>query len=258
MVEQTNSTELENKEPKKLYRSRINRFIGGVCGGIAEYFNIDPTIVRIVAVLSIFLGGAGFILYLASLIIIPENPHFSPTSQAQPKYSGNSTILWGILLIIVSLIFLAREFDWWDFHWHFFWPPFYNWRIVFPVILILGGILYIVHVVRKENGSKQPSEPREHQFTLGNQPLYRKPEKKMIAGVCAGIAQSLNIDVALVRIGWIALTLLNIPIGFILYLVLVIVLPVANEPTGAKNVVPPRSAASTPSEQEVNPKPEEK
>jgi len=53
---------------KKLYRSKTNRMLAGVCGGLGEYFNIDPVIFRIAVVLT----GVGLIAYLAAIIIIPE------------------------------------------------------------------------------------------------------------------------------------------------------------------------------------------
>ncbi len=58
---------------KRLYRSRSQRKIWGVCGGLAEYFNVDPTIVRLVAVLLIFLSGLmpGILAYIVLTIIIP-------------------------------------------------------------------------------------------------------------------------------------------------------------------------------------------
>lgn len=60
---------------KKLYRSRKNRIFGGVCGGIGEYFNIDPTIVRLIwALLTIASFGTGILLYLIAWFIIPRNP----------------------------------------------------------------------------------------------------------------------------------------------------------------------------------------
>ena len=62
------------KEPKKLYRSD-NKMIAGVCAGIAEYFNIDPTIVRIIFVLLLLPGGLpGFIPYILLWIVIPNKP----------------------------------------------------------------------------------------------------------------------------------------------------------------------------------------
>lgn len=59
---------------KRLYRSRQDSKIAGVCGGIAEYFNIDSTILRLLAVLTIFFGGGGIIAYLAAWLIIPLTP----------------------------------------------------------------------------------------------------------------------------------------------------------------------------------------
>jgi len=59
-------------EPKRLLRSTSNRVIGGVCAGIAEYYNIDPTLVRVGFVLLALLGGPGILLYLILLLVIPE------------------------------------------------------------------------------------------------------------------------------------------------------------------------------------------
>ena len=59
---------------KKLYRNTKNKMIGGVCAGVADYFNIDPTIVRILWVLVGLLAFAGVILYSICMFIIPEKP----------------------------------------------------------------------------------------------------------------------------------------------------------------------------------------
>jgi len=59
---------------KRLYRSRSDRMIGGVCGGLAQYLDTDPTIIRLALALSILLGGAGILAYLIMWIIIPEEP----------------------------------------------------------------------------------------------------------------------------------------------------------------------------------------
>ena len=56
---------------KKLYRSAANRWLGGVCGGIGEYFNVDPTLIRLVWILFLFAGGAGLLAYIIAWIIIP-------------------------------------------------------------------------------------------------------------------------------------------------------------------------------------------
>lgn len=59
-------------EPKKLTRSNTNKMLAGVCGGIAEYINLDPTIVRLLWVLFGFMGGAGILAYIIAAIIIPQ------------------------------------------------------------------------------------------------------------------------------------------------------------------------------------------
>ncbi|HKZ45127.1 MAG TPA: PspC domain-containing protein [archaeon] len=61
-------------KPKKLYRSGKEKILGGVCGGIAEYFNADPTLVRILWVLFCILWGTGILFYLILWVIMPRNP----------------------------------------------------------------------------------------------------------------------------------------------------------------------------------------
>ena len=57
---------------KKLYRSKEDRMIAGVCGGIGEYLDIDPTVVRILWIVSAVFGGFGILVYLLCAIVIPE------------------------------------------------------------------------------------------------------------------------------------------------------------------------------------------
>ena len=59
------------KKPKQLYRSETNKMIAGVCGGLAEYFNIDPTIVRLLFVLILLFGGQSILVYIILWIVIP-------------------------------------------------------------------------------------------------------------------------------------------------------------------------------------------
>ena len=57
---------------KKLYRSRRNRIIGGVCGGLADYLGMDPTVVRVIMALATFVGGMSILVYLIMWLLIPE------------------------------------------------------------------------------------------------------------------------------------------------------------------------------------------
>jgi phage shock protein PspC (stress-responsive transcriptional regulator) len=60
---------------KKLYRSRINKKLCGVCGGFAEYFEIDPTILRILLIIFVLCGGAGILAYIVAALIMQNNPN---------------------------------------------------------------------------------------------------------------------------------------------------------------------------------------
>lgn len=110
---------------KTLYRAGENRIIAGVCAGVADYFDIDPAIVRLLWVLSVFAGGAGIWAYLVAWIIIPENPKskrkdLNMISKVNIKraakdhtegfaiYGRNPLI--GLVLMIIGAIFLANNF----------------------------------------------------------------------------------------------------------------------------------------------------
>ena len=61
---------------KRLFKSNHDKMLNGVCGGIAEYFDIDPTLVRLGWVLFCAMGGSGFLAYISAAIVIPSNPEF--------------------------------------------------------------------------------------------------------------------------------------------------------------------------------------
>jgi phage shock protein C len=63
-----------SEQPKRLYRSRTDSMIAGVCGGLAEYFNIDPTLVRLAFVVVLLLGGSAVLIYIIMWIVVPLEP----------------------------------------------------------------------------------------------------------------------------------------------------------------------------------------
>lgn len=65
---------MDQPTSKKLYRSQKERMIAGVCGGLAEYFNVDPSWVRLLFILFFFLGGSAFLVYLIMWLIVPLSP----------------------------------------------------------------------------------------------------------------------------------------------------------------------------------------
>ena len=79
------------KEPKRLYRSRNKRMLGGVCGGLGEYLNIDPVVLRVIFVIVGFLYGASLLIYLIMWILVPEEPQseagLAPVQDEPPSES---------------------------------------------------------------------------------------------------------------------------------------------------------------------------
>lgn len=63
-----------DNKPKRLHRSRKEKIIAGVCGGLAEYFNIDPTIVRLIFALLLLAFGSTLIIYLIMWLVVPQTP----------------------------------------------------------------------------------------------------------------------------------------------------------------------------------------
>jgi len=82
-------------DPRRLYRSRTDRVIGGVCGGLAQFFTIDATIIRLLFVFTALFGGTSLLVYLVMLLVVPEEPLpkddvidaavVETASKAQPK-----------------------------------------------------------------------------------------------------------------------------------------------------------------------------
>jgi phage shock protein PspC (stress-responsive transcriptional regulator) len=90
--------------PRRLLRSRDDRVIGGVCGGLAKYFNVDPLIFRIAAVALIFVGGFAIVAYLAALLLVPDD---DGTGRPVPGKPGRvSTIVGAVVIVIGGVVLL--------------------------------------------------------------------------------------------------------------------------------------------------------
>jgi len=124
-----------------LYRSVKDRKIAGIAGGIGEYLNIDSTIVRLIWILAILFGGAGFLAYLIAWIVIPEEkdsigdngPAEATIPSAAKTESTDGLNFFGILLIVLGGILLLREF-----------VPYGLIRYFWPIIIIGLGIFLII------------------------------------------------------------------------------------------------------------------
>jgi len=161
---------------KRLYRSAKNKVFGGVAGGIADYFDIDPIIIRLLFVVITFAGGGGAVVYLILWIALPlepitpftmnmgtEQPSGSESSgeQSTTDYNYNTGssnpfnipvkpenrngLIGGILLIALGLIFLANRFI-----------PNIHFGDLWPLILVLlGGVLIATSFANRKSDKKE-------------------------------------------------------------------------------------------------------
>ncbi|MDH7603624.1 MAG: PspC domain-containing protein [Melioribacter sp.] len=142
---------------KKLYRSRKFRVLGGVAGGLAEYFGLDPILMRVIFVLFTLINGIGVLLYIIFWIIIPEEPfevayNFdkeTPKDSAdenidsqktviEHKRNGSGRVILGGILIIIGLLLLAERFI-----------PAFCFEDIIPLTLVIIGIFLIWNSVSK-------------------------------------------------------------------------------------------------------------
>ncbi len=133
---------------KRLYRSKKYRVFAGVAGGLAEYFNVDPVLVRVLFVLITLMGGAGGLIYLILWMVTPQVPNelaeMDTNFEAQPetplspeeaeekkKRNERLRMAGGVLLIVCGCLFFAQNII----------PSFitYFW----PTLLIVGGVLLL-------------------------------------------------------------------------------------------------------------------
>lgn len=205
---------------KRLYRAAGDRYVAGVCGGVAEYFDVDPLLVRILWTASVFLGGIGVLSYIAAWIIIPENPHQSvvPSAERDPERSRNLGLLAGILLIFLGLLFLSD-----NLHYHFRFPwGFRNldFGLLASIVVIGLGAYLIFH-------KKEDAHPAQEtgDAAAGARKVTRSVTNRKIGGVCGGLAKYFNLDPSLVRIGFVVLGVGAPFILLVAYVAMMIVIP---------------------------------
>lgn len=212
---------------KRLYKSRRDRIIDGVCGGIGEYLGIDPVIVRIIFILLFFMGGVGLLLYIAGMLIIPVNPEhkeerLKPSERTQTSGKG-LLFIFGVVLIIIGLGLLLENLGW-PF-WHFLKVGF---NYLFPVLLIALGLFLIINYVQRKRGDDKVEEEKiqsETETGEGMKKLFRSRKNRMIFGVCGGLGEYLNTDPTVVRILWVILAISSLGIAILLYLIMAIIVP---------------------------------
>jgi phage shock protein C len=118
-----------------LRRSRSDRVVGGVCGGIGQYFGVDPVLIRIVAVALALSGGTGVLAYLIAWIAIPEDdsePEPHPWQPPRRAASSTVTLVLGAVLVVVGVLLLLRQVI-----------PWFGLELTWPILLVMVGALII-------------------------------------------------------------------------------------------------------------------
>lgn len=133
------TAEPAGQDPRQLTRSRDDRVIAGVCGGLGRYLGIDPVLVRIAALLLIFAGGAGLVLYVIGWVAMPDEPEAlsigleRSSSETAPERTGGALVL-GAVFVALGVFFLVDAI----------WADFLSWRYIWPVALIAVGVAVLL------------------------------------------------------------------------------------------------------------------
>ncbi|MBP8975953.1 MAG: PspC domain-containing protein [Bacteroidetes bacterium] len=217
-------------QKKRLYRSTKNKILAGICGGIAEYLDTDPTFVRIIWIVLTLLGGSGIILYIIAYLIMPENPE--KTGEVQTETNSKANIFLGSLLIVLGGLLLLDTTDVISFH--RLWAT--SWEYILPLTFILIGFVLLLGRKRKRTQGQETSTevlgddastvPLQ-ETTAEEEPerLMRSQKDKKILGVCGGIAEYFHVDSTIVRLLYILFTFATGGVGVIVYFLLALVMP---------------------------------
>ena len=144
---------MENNN-KRLERSRTNRVIAGVCAGLADYFNIDIALMRVLFVVATICGSFGFWMYIILWIVVPEEHlleqskpdnnqgetiDITPKEDKEEKKTGNGALIAGLILIFIGLVALADNFLYVAWMWK-----------LWPLILVIIGAVLLINSLKNE------------------------------------------------------------------------------------------------------------
>jgi len=224
--------------PRKLVRSSTDRILAGVCGGLGEYFAVDPLLFRLGFAIATLIGGIGLIAYVAAWIFLPEEPgrerHAAPPHPHDPERSRKVGVAIGAALILVGLALLGDQMglryrgplriDFYD----------YDFEVVMALAVLGFGLWLLLGRSHHETpggagAGTTGAASGESGATAGAGPhsrrLTRSVTDRKIAGVCGGLASYFHIDASLVRIGVVVITILTHFLAAIVYVVMALVVP---------------------------------
>jgi phage shock protein C len=219
-------------QPRRLYRSQTNKVIAGVCGGIGEYLNVDPTLSRVAVLALTILGGSGLLLYLIAFFIMPEGPVAADGTPA-PARSSTSVILGGLLVVIGGLL-LMDNLDILSFRE----LRHLSWDFLFPGLLILAGVYALTRSRTVPPASPEPAPPPAAAEPSAAAPvsaktLKRSARDRKLFGICGGLGEYFDIDPTIIRLLYIVFTFMTGGAGILIYFILFFVVPEERIPAKA-------------------------
>jgi phage shock protein C len=224
------------EQQHRLFRSQTNKVFAGVCGGLAEYLNVDATIIRIVWILLTLLGGSGIILYVIAFFIVPEKPIALTDSPSQKEPKSGSARIFGIIFVVVGAVLLLDNME--VFSFCRIWNT--TWEFVIPGILILLGIYLMTRhgkiqtIPLEQTATKEPEPSAEHQTPpssvsteqTANYKVFRRSQTdKKVFGICGGAGEYFGIDSTILRVSYAIFTVFSGGMGIILYLLMYLIVP---------------------------------
>jgi phage shock protein C len=127
MITSTSGTPTTEERPNaRLHRSATDRVCCGVCGGLAEYLSVDPSLVRVAFVVATLWGGIGLLLYIVLAIILPVDE----VANTVPPSPDRSRMIAGLVLVVLGGLLLAGNMGL---------APWLSWNVFWPSVLILTG-----------------------------------------------------------------------------------------------------------------------
>ncbi|MGB5106073.1 MAG: PspC domain-containing protein [Candidatus Zixiibacteriota bacterium] len=123
---------------KRMYLSNRSKVFAGVAGGLGEYFDIDPVLIRIAFVVLVFLHGFGLLAYIVAWIAMPRVPANEVVVEpvTGPEPSPLRKYLPGIALVMIGLVFLLeRTLDW------------FEWQYIWPILIIVAGLALVAGAI---------------------------------------------------------------------------------------------------------------
>lgn len=242
-VESEQSANGERKRAPFLFRHPEEKMIGGICGGLGDYFGIDPILMRIMwVVLTLGTAGTGLLAYAALWVLLPVGTaKAGQRSPAALELNERNVGRAGLLLVVSGSLWLLANLGILPALWNVFWQV--TGLVFWPVLLIGAGFLMLKNQrawrsrfvdarekmrsgkTRATSSLNRESAKAGLRRAKASIPLKRSREDRLIFGVCGAIGKAIGLDANLVRLIWVAFAIGSVGTGVLVYVLIGWLLP---------------------------------